>query len=231
MSTIPGLSAPLHPSFTAPSPPSSTPPEPSPTASTISALNMQVHIEGGYFVETDRDPLRVPNPFQRSPPQAPAPTQPTAEGGDDDDDATRSASTSIFYLLTPARPQGAFHRNKGRTVHTLHWGRGRYVLLHADESGEGGEGKEKVRVETFVVGKDLSKGERLQWVVEGGKYKASFLLEDEEGVEGSEGGLLISETVVPGFEYKDHDFLRKERLEEFVTPEQAEEMAWLVRRD
>lgn len=85
-------------------------------------------------------------------------------------------------------------------------------------------------METFVVGKDVERGERLQWVVEGGKYKASFLLEDEEGRGVSEGGLLISETVVPGFEYSDHDFLLPERLKELVTPEQAEEMAWMLRR-
>lgn len=71
--------------------------------------------------------------------------------------------------------------------------------MHADEKREG----EKVRVESFVVGGDVAGGERLQWVVEGGKFKASFLLGDlgdgEEGA-GSEGsqGCLISETVVPG---------------------------------
>jgi hypothetical protein len=37
--------------------------ESSQTCALISHLNMQPHIEGGYFVETDRDALRVPNPF------------------------------------------------------------------------------------------------------------------------------------------------------------------------
>jgi hypothetical protein len=37
--------------------------ESSQTRALISHLNMQPHIEGGYFVETDRDALRVPNPF------------------------------------------------------------------------------------------------------------------------------------------------------------------------
>jgi predicted cupin superfamily sugar epimerase len=59
-----------------------------------------------------------------------------------------------------------------------------YVLIHADE-----EGKEK-RVESFVVGKDVEKGERMCWIVEGGKYKASFLLPSGEG---GEERLLISE--------------------------------------
>jgi predicted cupin superfamily sugar epimerase len=75
-------------------------------------------------------------------------------------------------------------------VHTLIEGRGRYVLIHADE-----EGKTK-RVESFVVGKDVSKGEKSVWIVEGGKFKASFLLEGEEG------RLLISEVsdLLCGFE-------------------------------
>lgn len=89
----------------------------------------------------------------------------------------------------------------------------------------------KARVETFVVGQDVEKGERLQWVVEGGKYKSSFLLPDKEGREESEEGLLISETVVPGFEYADHDFMRMERLEALVQGAQAEEMRWMVRRE
>ncbi|OCK98490.1 uncharacterized protein K441DRAFT_629616 [Cenococcum geophilum 1.58] len=222
MSTIDStLPSPLHPPFPRPAAPI---PETARTASVIRTLQLQEHIEGGYFAETDRDPLRVPNPFLAS---APSQSQLRTATPRDPTDATRNASTSIFYLLTPGRPLGAWHRNRGRTVHTLHWGRGRYVIIHADEV-EGGAGR--ARVETFVVGKDVERGERLQWVVEGGKYKASFLLEDEEGRGVSEGGLLISETVVPGFEYSDHDFLLPERLKELVTPEQAEEMAWMLRR-
>ena len=68
-------------------------------------------------------------------------------------------------------------------MHTLIEGRGRYVLIHADEDEQRGGGK---RVESFVVGGDVSGGERAVWIVEGGKYKASFLLEGE-------GRLLISE--------------------------------------
>lgn len=81
-------------------------------------------------------------------------------------------------------------------MHTLHRGRGRYVIIHAGEKGENGEGGEKGRVETFVVGQDIHHGEKLQWIVEGDRYKASFLLPDEDEDEGrpeSEGGLLISE--------------------------------------
>lgn len=72
-------------------------------------------------------------------------------------------------------------------MHTLHRGRGRYVLLHpGDDAGKKG------RIETFVVGSNVHAGEKLQWMVEGGVYKASYLLPDGDGGEDSE-GLLISE--------------------------------------
>lgn len=212
MSTVdPTLSSPLKPTF--PPPPglqASSDSEKPNVETVIKALGMLSHVEGGYFAETDRDPRTVPNPFL---PQ-------------DENDPTRNASTTIYYLITEQSPMGAFHRNKARTVHTLHRGRGRYVLIHADEAEkEGG----KARIETFVVGHNVEAGERLQWIVEGGKYKCSFLLPDKEGGQTSD-GLLISETVVPGFEFKDHDFLPMERFKELVTDEQAREIDWMIRR-
>ncbi|GAB7338322.1 hypothetical protein MBLNU457_4632t1 [Dothideomycetes sp. NU457] len=261
----------------------------------INILNLQSHIEGGYFVETDRDPLLVPNPFLQPPTNpvqtftsssgsvstAPSPpsnngapqhttldpmaTGPSGAGKIEEDNSTRNASTTIHYMLTPSMQMGHFHRNKGRTIHTLHRGRGRYVLIHADEvmasydddsnlsssspsssdQNEGGGKKEKLnpntderalksrnakaRIETFIVGTDVEKGERVQWIVEGGKYKASFLLECEK--DGRQEPLLISETVVPGFEFKDHDFLTVERFGKLVDEEQRGELEWLVRRE
>ncbi|KXL48971.1 hypothetical protein M433DRAFT_152071 [Acidomyces richmondensis BFW] len=144
--------------------------EPGSIQAIIDRFGLQEHVEGGYFVETDRDKLRIPNPFPDSPL------------------GTRSAMTTIHYLLTAKSPLGAFHRNRGRTVHTLHKGRGRYVIIHADDvaspacpGGYGGprdmpEHKRwigKAKVETFVVGQNVEKGERLQWIVDGGKYKCS----------------------------------------------------------
>ncbi len=97
------------------------------------------------------------------------------------------------------------------------------MIIHADEAGnEGGK-----RIETFVVGANVEKGEKLQWIVEGGKFKASFLFPDEEGREGSE-GLLISETVVPGFEFCDHDFLSAQGLKGLVGAETATKIDWLL---
>lgn len=180
---------------------------------TLPILNLQSHPEGGYFVETDRDPFEIANPFVKD----------ASKLDKNDDNARRAASTSIYYL-TPGNPQGNFHRNSGRTVHTLHRGRGRYVLIHADQVEQG----QKARVETFIVGQDIEKGGRLQWIVEGGKYKASYLLPNKDKGSSSD-GLLISETVVPGFDYRDHDFLEADKLEVLVAPEQAREVSWLIK--
>ncbi len=73
-------------------------------------------------------------------------------------------------------------------MHTLHKGRGRYIIIHSDEKQDG----QKARIEAFVVGQDIQRGERLQWLVEGVKYNTSFLLPDSKGGSESE-GLLISE--------------------------------------
>ena len=150
---------------------------------------MVKHPEGGYFAEIDRDQRTVPNPF------GDLTYATTAEKPFSGDNSIRNASTSILYLLTPHSPQGHFHRNAGRTVHTLIQGRGRYVLIHDDEEVEGDEGCSvggKKRVESFVVGNDVEAGEKCVWIVEGGKYKASFL-EVEDGVDEWESRLLISE--------------------------------------
>lgn len=192
-------------------------PEAAKTASIITTLKMLPHIEGGYFVETDRDPLLIPSPFPLD--AASEETLSLVPQRPGFDPKVRNASTSIFYLLTPNSPQGNFHRNRARTVHTLHKGRGRYVLIHEDN-----------RIESFVVGQDVTKGEKLQWIVDGGIYKASFLLPDEAEDDVSEEGLLISETVVPGFEYCDHDFIARSQLKELLG-EEAKGLEWLVRKD
>ncbi|OKL56154.1 hypothetical protein UA08_08473 [Talaromyces atroroseus] len=211
--------------------------EPPAVQETIDFLGLQAHIEGGYYVETDRDPLNVANPFINN--KDPGTSYAVSEAdvtsairlSAGQDHSTRAASTTIYYYITPGSPLGCFHRNRGRTVHTLHRGRGIYVLIHADEVLRGDRAAEnnKARIETFVVGHDIAHGERLQWIVEGGKFKASFLLPDTESRDRQSEGLLISETVVPGFEFADHDFMRSETLDELLKPEEVEELKWLLR--
>lgn len=41
----------------------------------------------------------------------------------------------------------------------------------------------------------------------------------------------FEQTVIPGFEYSDHDFLTRDKFEELVTEEQARELGWLIRED
>jgi predicted cupin superfamily sugar epimerase len=232
-STIDSSLPPLKPVYS-PKDSSATRNESPKLAKLISTLALQQHIEGGYFVETDLNT----SPSACSTEQTTFYTSTGAVSANTEQgsqDKTRNASTSIHYLLTPESPMGAFHRNRGRTIHTLHRGRGRYVIIHADEvvseyDSHAGV-KSKARVETFIVGQNVEKGERLQWIVDGGKYKSSFLLPLEGEDLDDNGGLLISETVVPGFEYSDHDFMRVDRLEALVTKEQADEMRWMLRKD
>lgn len=165
------------------------------SSSLIQTLNLHPHPEGGYFTETDRSP----HPIQTHP------------NHQENGTSLRAASSSIFYLLTPTAQLGVFHRHWGRTIHSWHRGRGRYVIIHADEatcshegSGEfergAGKGTGKARLESFVVGPDVARGERLQWVVGAGKYKASYLLPERSNQDGGEvggsNGLLISEVGV-----------------------------------
>lgn len=121
--------------------------------------------------------------------------------------STPVSVSAIHYLLTPHSPVGHFHRTGSVIVHSLHRGRGRCVLLHEDG-----------RTESFVLGHAVAKGERCMWVVEGGVWRAT-MLEEEEEEEG--GGLLITEVVVPGFDFRDHEFLGVSRLVELVGEDAA----------
>lgn len=89
-----------------------------------------------------------------------------------------------------------------------------------------------------MVGLDIAKGERTTWTVEGGVWKASFLLQaaagdgasgSTEGCQDNNEGLLITETVVPGFEYSDHEFLSVEKSKELLTATDARALEWLVK--
>lgn len=71
---------------------------------------------------------------------------------------------------------GRFHKHDALTVHSLHKGRGTYALIR--DNGD---------IETFRVGMVVERGEKMQWVVPGGIWKASWLADGEEE------GLLITE--------------------------------------
>ncbi|KAF4967506.1 hypothetical protein FSARC_4970 [Fusarium sarcochroum] len=207
----------IKPSFTA-----SSHPENPRSKSLIDALSLDPHIEGGYFRQTDANPVTIPSTYSSEAlsDKTLALSGPTREGYKAE---TRRLSTTIFYLLTPRYSQGNFHRNRSRVIHTLHRGRGRYVLIHPDG-----------RIESFIVGNAVEKGERIQWIVEGDVWKASYLLPNQSSSsqeldEDETEGLLISETVVPGFEYHDHEFLTTRGIRDLLKEDQARELDWLVR--
>lgn len=80
----------------------------------ITALNLEPHVEGGYFRRTyqsdHRDSLET-------------------DGG------PRYLMTSIYYLLTDQSPVGQFHFNRSDILHYFHLGDAiEYNLIHADGS-------------------------------------------------------------------------------------------------
>ncbi len=94
--------------------------------------------------------------------------------------------TSILYLLTSQSPVGHFHQNRSDIMHVFQKGDPiTYFLIYPDG-----------RLETRVLGSDITKGHELQFVVSGGVWKASKLND------GGEYG-LITEVVVPGFDFDD----------------------------
>jgi predicted cupin superfamily sugar epimerase len=109
-------------------------------------------------------------------------------------------------MLTDDEPKGYLHRNLSPIVHFFHGGAPMtYWLL--DETG---------RVVRHVLGPNLATGETLQLVVPGGTWKCSEL---HPG--GSYG--LLSESVMPGFEYDDSQIASRNEFP--VLSPHAQELA------
>ncbi|KII85617.1 hypothetical protein PLICRDRAFT_44946 [Plicaturopsis crispa FD-325 SS-3] len=156
----------------------------------IAQLNLQKHPEGGYFVETDRQPDQVPTPFV---------------GGE-----PRSLATSIYYFLSHDNPTGVIHTNKSVTYHVLHQGRAEYTLITPGNPPT---------IEKKIMGANASAGELRQLIVGTGVWKMSQLLpEDIKSAvtqeEKDHTGCLITEVVVPGFHWEDHQFLTLKTLKD-----------------
>ncbi|SCU77936.1 LAFA_0A04060g1_1 [Lachancea sp. 'fantastica'] len=174
----------------------------------INHFGLIKHAENGYFKETDRSPfvLKFGDADANADDSDPGSVMPTSTK-EPVYKSERNFSTLIYYLLSPDAPVSKMIMNTSRTIHILQRGRGQYVLVYPDG-----------RVKTFKVGFDYANGEVSQWVVPGGVWKASFLLTNEE----FHNGLLVSEVVVPGFEYTDYQpFPGFEQLVELVGEEQA----------
>jgi len=119
-------------------------------------------------------------------------------------DGERPALTSIHYLLTQQQPIGRLHRNRSDILHYLqHGGPVEYLLLSEDGA-----------LRRVVLG--YEPGQTLFLHVPGVIWKATRLLSAAEHV-------LISEAVMPGFTYTDHEFATPALLERF--PAHAELLA------
>lgn len=139
----------------------------------IDQLQLQGHVEGGYFRRTYT-------------------AQPTlaCESG------IRPAMSSIYYMLTADQPRGRMHLNRSDIMHYWHLGGAlRYYLIYPN--GE---------LQTLELGPDLARGQQLQFLVPGGVWKATELLDDDF--------CLLSEAVCPGFDFADMTLANRRRLTE-----------------
>lgn len=189
-------------------------------------LQLFGHPEGGFYKETDRSQFRMENPYYpghnkgtegellRSGNSGEKPVEVDGKTVT----PVRNYSTLIYYLITPESQFGRFHKNHSRIIHILQKGRGQYVLIYPDG-----------KVKSFKVGFDFENGEVAQWVVPGEVYKASFLLPLKDSKEDENDCLLISEVVVPGFEFEDHTFMETEQeLVQLVGEDRSKELKWLL---
>jgi len=121
----------------------------------------------------------------------------------------RPRATSIHYLLTRGSPRGYLHRNRSTILHFLQSG-GPVKYLLVDRGGN---------LRPVVLG--TADDQALFLEVPGGCWKASMLLAGASHA-------LVSEVVVPGFDFADHEYMSDARLRaEFPQYQQA--LADLVR--
>lgn len=112
------------------------------------------------------------------------------------ENGTRKLLTSIYYMLTDDSSIGFLHKNKSDIIHFYHMGASSTYSIVSPE-GELSE---------VTLGSNLNAGEQLQLLVPGGCWKSSCLNEGEYSV--------ISEAVVPGFEYADNEIATVEMIEQ-----------------
>ena len=149
-------------------------------------------IEGGYFRENYRAPLRY-----------------RAEALPAEYGAERSASTAIYFLLTP-HTFAAMHRLKSDEVHHFYAGDPVEMLqLLPDGSGA-----------VVRIGNDLAVGCEPQIVVPAGAWQGSRLIPGGSWA-------LLGCTVAPGFEYADFELAERGALM-VAFPDHAELIAALT---
>ncbi|RYP68457.1 hypothetical protein DL769_005509 [Monosporascus sp. CRB-8-3] len=97
----------------------------------IDALGLIPNVEGGYYLETFRDPFLVPLP------------------GSNDCSSNRSVSTAIYYLLEGSAGFSRWHRVVD-AAEVWHWYAGAPLSLYLWREGDGGD-----EVRERVLGSDV----------------------------------------------------------------------------
>jgi uncharacterized protein len=144
----------------------------------IASLGLIPHPEGGHF----REVYRSGAPPMRSKGET------DAEGAllrTEREPPERNVLTSIYWMVDRASPIGFWCNNASAHVHYHHAGAAlTYHVIHPDG-----------RLETQRLGPDPRRGDVLQFVVEGGCWKAAHLAEGDY--------CLLGEAVAPGFDFRD----------------------------
>ncbi len=126
----------------------------------------------------------------------------------------RALASAIYYALTLDQPLGYLHRNRSDILHCHHSGAAvRYLLV--DES----QG-----LREYILGSDVDQGQTPQLLVKGGTWKASELL-----AEPSLGYALITEVVIPAFEYKDNELATIELVQQWPKSWRDRVLPYLAR--
>lgn len=113
----------------------------------------------------------------------------TSPGKYRDEGVQRNLASSIYYMLTSDSPIGFLHKNRSDIIHCYHLGTPvKYTLV-------GPHGT----ITEHILGSELGHQQVLQLIVHGGTWKAAELLD------GGQDFALLSEVVVPGFEYSDNE--------------------------
>lgn len=143
-------------------------------------LNLEPHPEGGFFAQTFIDSNTVASPGI----------------------PTRSASTMIYFLLTPST-FSQIHRLDACEA----WHHYAGLPINVVELDKGG-------AKVTRLGKDLVNGEHLQYVVRENVWFGSVMADTDKGQSDGDGTKwsLVGCTVAPGFEWSKFEMGDRSRL-------------------
>ncbi|MBX7433831.1 cupin domain-containing protein [Mycobacterium sp. Y57] len=139
-------------------------------------LDLSPHPEGGWFRETWRSELTVP--------QSVLPPDYTG---------TRNAGTAILFLLMPGQ-HSAWHTVRSAELWMYHLG-GPLLLEVGDELTDAPPGDGRHTATTHLLGADIVAGQSPQFVIPPGRWQRAIPRDDEP--------CLVSCVVVPGFDFAD----------------------------